>query len=544
MVTPSRERGQLLLVAGLVIALIIFGVVVLLNSMLFVSNVAPHQATTNIEDGSAYRAVVADDVGRIVNESAAGEEYIVPSALDENVSSYSARMGEVAAETGPAYFDIEVNGTASETMPLLIQDSSGHFESKRDGKEWTVFDDGRVEAFEMTVAPNSYSASEPQPFAIRVDDGDDEWTLTIFADGNRPVVETRRGGTPPNRCDGFDKKVGLTINRTHVVGSNGNTCSISFTSGLDSSYSFEVDRGEKIETEYRILVDGDVERAHTDGAGSPRRVDAITSAAFDVTYDTPQISYGTTITGVRPNGASTASIPPHAKFRPDENKPSVGDAVTFDASASSDSDGTISEYIWTFGDGTEARGKTVTKAFTEPGAYDVQLTVKDNDGETTTATKRVLPYLALNAGGSDLTSGPNEYMRDDGYASGGSEYSTGDDIEGLSGGNVYLTERYGKDFEHTIAVPDGEYVVTLQFAEIYWGKDGRSGPNQRVFDVQVEGTTMLDDLDIYQRAGGEDRVYKKQIPVQVTDGELTIRYDAGKNNAKISGVIIRPKVVS
>ena len=58
----------------------------------------------------------------------------------------------------------------------------------------------------------------------------------------------------------------------------------------------------------------------------------------------------------------------------------LGDQVQFDASESSDEDGTISSYNWDFGDGETGTGKNVIHRYQNPGDYIVALSVTDNDG--------------------------------------------------------------------------------------------------------------------------------------------------------------------
>ncbi len=60
-----------------------------------------------------------------------------------------------------------------------------------------------------------------------------------------------------------------------------------------------------------------------------------------------------------------------------------------DASASSDSDGTIVDYSWTFGDGATATGATAAHAYASAGTYNVTLTVTDDGGATGAATKSI-----------------------------------------------------------------------------------------------------------------------------------------------------------
>jgi PKD repeat protein len=76
--------------------------------------------------------------------------------------------------------------------------------------------------------------------------------------------------------------------------------------------------------------------------------------------------------------------------------PSAGTAplgVGFQAVAS-DSDGTISEYVWTFDDGCFAYGPNPMKAFHGVGIHQVQLTVKDDKGNTAQRT------ITVDVGGS------------------------------------------------------------------------------------------------------------------------------------------------
>ncbi len=61
-------------------------------------------------------------------------------------------------------------------------------------------------------------------------------------------------------------------------------------------------------------------------------------------------------------------------------------SCSFDASGSTDPDGTVASYAWMFGDGSTGTGPRPTHAFVIPGDYPVTLTVTDNAGAATAVT--------------------------------------------------------------------------------------------------------------------------------------------------------------
>jgi len=100
---------------------------------------------------------------------------------------------------------------------------------------------------------------------------------------------------------------------------------------------------------------------------------------------------------------------------------------------------------------------------------------------------------------------------------------------------VYETERYSMS-GYTFTLAPGSYTVRLHFAETY---DGITGAGERVFDVTINGETVLKDFDVYKEAGGSEKpVVKVLRGMQPTEGKITIGFVANIQNPEINGIEI------
>ena len=89
------------------------------------------------------------------------------------------------------------------------------------------------------------------------------------------------------------------------------------------------------------------------------------------------------------SSAATANSPPTAVIIVNQTSDYAPSSLVFDASMSSDRDGSITEYSWDFGDGTNSLGSQASHTYTNLGQFAVTLTVTDDDGATSTATTAI-----------------------------------------------------------------------------------------------------------------------------------------------------------
>lgn len=83
---------------------------------------------------------------------------------------------------------------------------------------------------------------------------------------------------------------------------------------------------------------------------------------------------------------SSSNEPPQAVIVSDTTTGPAPLAVNFDASDSSDPDGTIVSYLWDFGDGSTGIGEAIAHAYTQDGTYTATVTVTDDKGTTDIAS--------------------------------------------------------------------------------------------------------------------------------------------------------------
>jgi PKD repeat protein len=122
-------------------------------------------------------------------------------------------------------------------------------------------------------------------------------------------------------------------------------------------------------------------------------------AWFDGTLDDIAVYNQTALTASQIAAHYTAGLTgaiPNAAPTPSFTATQSGLTTALDASASTDSDGTVASYAWSFGDGTTGSGVTTSHTYATPGTYTVTLTATD-DGGATASTTRTVTASAPNA---------------------------------------------------------------------------------------------------------------------------------------------------
>ncbi len=173
----------------------------------------------------------------------------------------------------------------------------------------------------------------------------------------------------------------------------------------------------------------------------------------------------------------------------------------------------------------------------QPTATNTPQPTATNTPPAPSQTPATTPNIAIDSGGGATGAFAADADYNGGYtAANGNAVATGR-VTNPAPQAVYQSERYG-NFTYTVPnlAPGAAYVVRLHFAEIFWNAAGK-----RVFNVAINGARVLSNFDIYATTGGQNIATVRQFPATAdTAGRITIAYSTIIDNAKSSGIEVRP----
>ena len=126
-----------------------------------------------------------------------------------------------------------------------------------------------------------------------------------------------------------------------------------------------------------------------DGSTAPSGVTASHAYSADGTYTVTMTAYNQYGRHTSVTHQVVVDERPTAKVTVTTSHPVTGSPVAFNSGGSADSDGSISSYAWSFGDGGTGSGGSPSHTYTRPGAYTVTLIATDSSGQTAVASQSV-----------------------------------------------------------------------------------------------------------------------------------------------------------
>jgi hypothetical protein len=140
---------------------------------------------------------------------------------------------------------------------------------------------------------------------------------------------------------------------------------------------------------------------------------------------------------------------------------------------------------------------------------------------------------------TSFTDSKGQFWRPDDYFMNGYTDTKRTQISGTADPDLFSSERYGH-FTYAIPVDSRDrYTLILHFAEFYFGPNasGTGGAGSRLFRVLCNGSTLLDDFDIFKEAGSLNALTKTFTHLKPSaQGKLNLTFEPILNNATVSGI--------
>jgi fibronectin type 3 domain-containing protein len=144
--------------------------------------------------------------------------------------------------------------------------------------------------------------------------------------------------------------------------------------------------------------------------------------------------------------------------------------------------------------------------------------------------------IEINSGGPAVS----PFVADEDFSGGGTiSHANTIDLSGVTNPAPMAVYQTGRDGNFTYTIPgftaNSSHTVRLHFAETYWSSAG-----SRVFNVSINGTTVLTNFDIFAAAGAKNKAVIEQFSEPAnSSGQYVIKFTTVKDNSLVSGIEIQ-----
>jgi hypothetical protein len=306
-----RDRGQLILVTGLAVAVTMVALVLLLNTVIYTQNLATRGAEIEDSEAISFRQEAIEGVGEVV-DAENREEYdnhtLVRQNITDGITRFDGLASRYRAERGTI---ADVNeSTVSYTNGTLLRQTNASRDFTSAGNDaavnWTLAEDvGASNApgtrnFQLTVSGENLSSSDSTAFSVRLANDSETWQVSVYNNSNdHIVVKNGTGDTIPNQCivSGPDATIDLTAGTI-----NGSACpELTYPSNM-TAYSISFRNGNRATGTYALTVRNSTQAsvdksnfAEPGNSSSPRWAPAVYAAEFEIRFETPDVAFDTTV---------------------------------------------------------------------------------------------------------------------------------------------------------------------------------------------------------------------------------------------------------
>jgi hypothetical protein len=305
--TPRSDRGQLILIAAILIAVVVISSVLLLNTAQSATELRTSQQSQSVTNAGQLSQDVREGLDTVFQTSTSltEAEATLPYSLDlqSDVETFTEEYR--ALTNAPGILNISYDTSDTVTGGIVFQTARAEFTDAAGNGDWDVLED--VSSV-PTLSARIESVEPSEEFTISISSGSAQLTIENTGPG---YTVTRVDGTGTRTCSGLEPSIIIDFHKGvgEVRGKNGVCEGMVLGQGLSSGYTIRFENGDDAEGTYAISGSGGVDgpsnanvydpndpfstpdepnyRGPGDGSGD----DIVVNPAFVVTYDDPDITY-------------------------------------------------------------------------------------------------------------------------------------------------------------------------------------------------------------------------------------------------------------
>lgn len=300
----SGDRGQLILVTGLTLAVALVILVLLVNTAIYTQNLATRDADVGEDDALAYENALRDGIGGIIDRENTNE-YGTRTDLEDNIGD---GIGTFERNLSAAYLDSSVAANVDRSTgvyhegELIRQTSTREFTSAGGSEDWTLAATNDTRAFTATVDRSQLEtlslSNADNGFHVELVGATGTWQAYVYENASTSeislAVESPSG---PRRhvCSVSQSSATVDFTRGKLGGED---CrAYDWAEGTGSGYFLAFENGDDVEGTYNLTVNTTSPLTTVVGTNfnavgtSPYTVPAVYDYTVTISYETATLEY-------------------------------------------------------------------------------------------------------------------------------------------------------------------------------------------------------------------------------------------------------------
>lgn len=290
----ARDRAQLILITGFIVAVVLIALAVVMNSAIYTENLATRSESSGATDASAYQRAVeqgALEAFRYANQVNGTTNTSSYAGMERNVTQAVTAVSDIAARQQITRGHIPNVTVVSSTRGTRIYENGSDFTDENSNDDWTVAAGiTEVRAFRMKVDQSSLEEPGDGAFRVVADfTAGGNWSLNITDSGTSATVGVSSGGTYET-CSGTSGSFWVNVTEGTVAGEECDA--LDFETVVGNNHALQFENGSAATGEFSVVVpeeDGDLSGL------APNEQQILYATTLELVYRTPELDYRTKI---------------------------------------------------------------------------------------------------------------------------------------------------------------------------------------------------------------------------------------------------------